>query len=260
MIRLYRPHEPPPILANEGAAQTRRFCEQYDADPASYRRGNAGFRFDPAIYGDPSVKEALREEMQHNKCCFCEAYVPHISSGDVEHYRPKAGFRQEEEGELERPGYYWLAYDWENLLFCCEICNRRHKRNLFPLADPGYRSRSHHNAIAQESPLFVNPAAEDPAQSISFNEELPLPVAGSARGAATIRAIGLDRSALSERRLGHLQILRLIVALVRLGQGTPDGRKARQWVERAQSDSGEYASMVRAYLARNHPELLNGGV
>jgi hypothetical protein len=54
--------------------------------------------------------------------------------------------------------------------------------------------------------------------------------------------------------------LRLIVALVRLGQGTPDGRKARQWVERAQSDSGEYASMVRAYLARNHPELLNGGV
>jgi uncharacterized protein (TIGR02646 family) len=259
MIRLHRPHEPPAILANEGAAQTRRFCEQYDADPASYQGGTAGFQFDRAIYGDPLVKQALRE-MQHNKCCFCEACVPHISSGDVEHYRPKAGFRQEQEGELERPGYYWLAYDWENLLFCCEICNRRHKRDLFPLADPRSRARSHHGAIAQESPLFVNPAAEDPAQSISFNEEVPLPVAGSARDAATIRAIGLDRPALNERRLGHLQTSRLIVALALLFPGTPEGRKAREWVERAQSDGGEYASMVRAYLARNHPELLNGGV
>ncbi len=191
--------------------------------------------------------------MQHDKCCFCEAYVPHISSGDVEHYRPKAGFCQQEDGDLDRPGYYWLAYDWENLLFCCEICNRRHKRNLFPLADPARRARTHDDPIAQESPLFVNPAAEDPGLSVSFHGEVPVPVAGNPRGAATIRALGLDRGKLNEDRLRHLVVTRLIIALAVSQPNTREGRKAREWVERARSDEGEYAAMVRAELIQNHP-------
>ncbi len=255
MIQLRRQAQAPNILADAGAVRTRQLCDQFDADRAAYQGARAGFQFDSTIYGHPSVKEALKR-MQHNKCCFCEAYVPHISSGDVEHYRPKAGFRQQEDGELERPGYYWLAYDWENLLFCCELCNRRHKRNLFPLADPGRRARNHAGPIAQESPLFVNPAAEDPAQSISFHDEVPFPVDGSPRGAATIRALGLDRRELSEDRLEHLQRIRLVIKLALLSPDTADGRQARSLVERACSDGGEYAAMVRAELARNPPAFL----
>jgi hypothetical protein len=41
------------------------------------------------------------------------------------HYRPKGGFRQRRSGVLKVPGYYWLAYDWRNLLVSCAVCNRR---------------------------------------------------------------------------------------------------------------------------------------
>ena len=251
MIRLRRPAQAPAILTGEGAVRTRQLCNEVSANRVVYQRGTMTFSFDAGIYGDASVKSELKR-MQHDKCCFCEAYVPHISSGDVEHYRPKAGFRQQEEDDLERPGYYWLAYAWENLFFCCEICNRRHKRNLFSLADPGRRARHHDEPLGQESPLFVNPTVEDPGLSISFRDEVPFPVAGGPRGAATIRALGLDRRELNEDRLRHLQATRLLIALAALLPETPDGRKAREWVERARSDQGEYAAMVRAELARNH--------
>lgn len=254
MIRLRRPARIPEILTDEGALQTRQLCEQFNPDPSARQRGTASFSFNPRIYGHDTVKSELKR-MQHNKCCFCEAYVPHISSGDVEHYRPKAGFRQREEDELERPGYYWLAYDWENLLFCCEICNRRHKRNFFPLADPERRARNHNDSITQESPLFVNPTAEDPAQFISFREEVPFPVAGHPRGAVTISALGLDRVELNDDRLRHLSVTRLIITLAISKPDTAEGRRAREWVERARSDKGEYAAMVRAELARSHPHF-----
>ena len=78
----------------------------------------------------------------------------HIAYGDVEHYRPKAGYRQDAEDPLGRPGYYWLAYEWSNLLFCCQICNQRFKRNLFPLVDPARRAETHHDDLSSEQPLF----------------------------------------------------------------------------------------------------------
>jgi uncharacterized protein (TIGR02646 family) len=239
-------------LTGKGAVRTRQLCAQFNADRVAYQRGTIRFSFDPAIYGHDSVKNGLIR-MQHKKCCFCEAYVRHISSGDVEHYRPKAGFRQQEGDDLERPGYYWLAYDWENLFFCCELCNRRHKRNLFPLADPARRGRNHDDPIARESPLFVNPTAEDPGLSISFRDEVPFPVAGNPKGAATIAALGLDRGELNEDRLRHLKVMRLMIALAALQPDGPEGRKARDWVERARSDEGDYSAMVRAELDRNHP-------
>jgi len=254
MIRVNRPTEAPAVLIDDGATRTAQFREEVDLHTGAFRDGSRTFFFDPDIYGHQSVKGELRR-MQHNKCCFCEAYVPHISSGDVEHFRPKAGFRQHEDGPLERPGYYWLAYEWTNLLFCCEICNRRHKRNLVPLADPANRARAYGDPIERESPLFVNPAAEDPAQFISFHEEVPFAVAGSPKGEATIRALGLDREELSDDRLRHLIITRLIIHLALSQPDSPEGRQARDLVNQASSDKGEYASMVRAELARNYPQF-----
>jgi hypothetical protein len=106
------------------------------------------------------VKAALRIA-QHDKCGFCESKVTHVAFGDVEHFRPKAAFRAIQGDALTRPGYYWLAYEWTNLLFACEPCNRRHKGNLFPLVDEATRARSHTDDITRETPLFIDPTAED---------------------------------------------------------------------------------------------------
>jgi len=61
-------------------------------------------------------------------------------------YRPKGAVQQAPGQKKEYPGYYWLAYDWNNLLFICTACNTK-KRELFPLTDSKGRARSHHDDI-----------------------------------------------------------------------------------------------------------------
>src|SRR5262249_19201025 len=157
-------------------------------DPEAHKT----FRFKGAIYGHPSVKDALRKA-QHDKCALCEAKITHVQYGDVEHFRPKAGYRQHPEDPLVRPGYYWLAYEWSNLLFCCQLCNQRFKGNHFPLADPARRARSHRDDITQEEPLLINPTTEDPADFLEFRENVIRAIDDNPRGNATIKVFGLDR-------------------------------------------------------------------
>ncbi len=220
----------------------------YDAAPAEYDARTRRFTFDGGIYGHRTVKEAL-VAAQHSKCCFCESKVG--MDGDVEHYRPKAGFSQGARRRIEGPGYYWLAYEWSNLLLSCSICNQRFKRSLFPLADPATRARNHRGDTSREAPLFIDPAETDPEEHIGFRREIPFPVNGSPRGTATIRALGLDREILNERRRDELTELEVLHKLVQLEPGaTSDLRalidEAREILARAVSDAGEFSSMVRA--------------
>jgi hypothetical protein len=113
LIAVNRPKAAPPILLTRGAALARRLRRAFDRAPAEYLRGTRRLEFDREVYGHEQVKTALRDA-QHGKCAFCESKVTHVAYGDVEHFRPKGGFRQRETGPLRQPGYYWLAYAWEN--------------------------------------------------------------------------------------------------------------------------------------------------
>jgi hypothetical protein len=190
--------------------------------------------------------------------------VLHISSGDIEHFRPKAGYRQHAKGPLVRPGYYWLAYAWSNLFFCCELCNRRHKKNFFPLVEPAQRAGSHHAAVKGERPLFIDPAAEDPARYIGFREQYAFPINNHPRAKATIRALQLNRQELAERRHQLLRYLKKMKELRdtlagRIAQGQRPGRTPPRVLRvklkevevllcACVSDSAEYAAMARAAL------------
>lgn len=77
------------------------------------------------IYKSPSVKEGLHA-IYHGKCGYCNQ-KPLGSPLQVEHFRPKDGI-----SGLVHTGYYWLGYEWSNLLFSCGNCNRP-KSNNFPL-------------------------------------------------------------------------------------------------------------------------------
>ncbi len=192
MIRIKKPKQAPDILRKRGVKAARQFREQYDADPEAHK----GWSFDSGIYGAKSVKNAL-QKAQHDKCAFCESKVSHIAYGDVEHFRPKAGYRQGPNDPLVRPGYYWLAYEWSNLLFCCQLCNQRFKGNHFPLIDDTQRAKSHHDDIKNEQPLFIHPAIEDPSDFLEFDKEYLCAIDDNARGKATIEALGLNRDKLA---------------------------------------------------------------
>jgi uncharacterized protein (TIGR02646 family) len=58
------------------------------------------------------------------KCAYCEVQFVLDQTGDVEHFRPKAGVVDEHDQRVDHPGYYWLAYEWSNLLPSCSKCNR----------------------------------------------------------------------------------------------------------------------------------------
>jgi hypothetical protein len=191
----------------------------------------------------------------------CESRVTHIDYGDVEHYRPKGGYVQAPGHLLQSPGYYWLAYDWSNLLLSCCLCNQRHKANLFPLLDATARAICHRDDVAGERPVFINPATENPTEFIGFNQEYPFGIDALGRGESTIKALGLDREELAEMRRKRLEEARRTIRTVRVLRHLRE-RDGQLCAELAQllrehelailsygDPSTEYLAMLRALLA-----------
>lgn len=246
MIRVRKPAAPPPrsALTTRGAEETKKLCDAHDA-------GQVKFEFDRTVYGPKSVKDALLEA-QHHKCCFCETKLGHADHGDVEHFRPKGGWQQDETDALHQPGYYWLAYEWSNLYASCSICNTSHKGNFFPLADPATRNTHYDADIASEVPLLLDPAGPDnPEDHIGFRGEFVYPINDSARGDATIRICGLDREHLEEDRRRSLATVRSVLVILHHKDTTAEERDdALRLLDEALSDAGEYAAMARCYFRK----------
>ena len=258
MIRIRKPAGGPPVLSdatrpNRGPGRTAELIRQAEA-------GATAFTFHRSTYAARSVKNALIRA-QHGKCCFCETQVTTASHGDVEHYRPKAGWDQENGAGRQTPGYYWLAYEWRNLYLACEVCNQSFKVNRFPLADPAARARSHRDATSGETPLLIDPGAEDPEPHFEWRAGRPTPRAGDERAAATIRIVGLDRRPLNEARAEYLKQLRgwrevaeaLSPREANNDLSDPERealRLARDILAAALRDDAVYAAMARAEFGR----------
>lgn len=171
-------------------------------------------------YSDPVVKTALHA-LFGGHCAYCESRYEHVSPMDVEHYRPKGGVI-DEKGKLTKPGYYWLAADWDNLLPSCIGCNRARsqdqaaedgtvttgtsgKANQFPLV-PGTARATAADQEAAERPLLLDPCRDDPLLHLLFRSDgwvdprVGPDEAAVPRGLATIGVCGLDRAALVESR------------------------------------------------------------
>ena len=249
MIRVERPPEPPEILQDAGTGETRKMCDAYDLHAEEYRSGAKKFTFEDGIYNHRSVKDAL-VAAQHRKCCYCESKFLGTSWGAVEHFRPKGAVRPGPRRGLEYPGYYWLAFHWENLLVSCERCNTI-KGSLFPIHDPGSRARCHHDEPDEEAPLLVDPAREDPQQHIHFRDAAVEPL--TQRGRETIKGIGLEREDLEEERRQKLQIVRTHRDILRC-EGRVEGIEeelvadARRFLRDAVLPQARYSAMVRDFL------------
>jgi len=248
MVKINRPAEIPVKLVGDGSLETANNIALYRADVASFQQGTKKFSFDSNIYGHDSVKVSLKTA-QHDKCCFCESQVTHIAYGDVEHFRPKAAYVQNANDALQRPGYFWLAYEWSNLLFCCQICNQRFKKNLFPLLDPTTRVSSPDGNVKDEDALFVDPTAEEenPEDFIGFRGDTPFARDGNRRGEATIEALGLKRETLRGRRAALLEKLKLIYDIANY-PNSPFGVRANQLLQNAVNPREEYSAAVKCAL------------
>ncbi|WP_133299801.1 hypothetical protein [Larkinella punicea] len=201
MIHIEKSTAVPVILVTKGELETSSLCNLYSDNPEGYSNGTVKFTMNNAVFGHESVKSQLIAE-QHGKCCFCESDFRATSFGDVEHYRPKGGYKKtSEDRQLNRPGYYWLAYNWENLFFSCEVCNRREKKNYFPIIHEMNRAVNHTHDILVEQPLLLHPSLDYPEKHIRFNQHVP--VALDERGKVSIEGYGLGREELNRIRERH---------------------------------------------------------
>ncbi|RIV22601.1 hypothetical protein DYU11_16460 [Fibrisoma montanum] len=270
MIRVAKSDNVPVVLTEKGVQATVENCRLYEINPNAYDKGATKFKINSDIYGHLSVKELLIFE-QHGKCCFCEADFTANGYGDVEHFRPKAGFTKTLAGKLNRPGYYWLAYDWSNLFFSCQICNQRYKKNYFPLEDETQRAKNHTFDYEAEVCQLVHPSKDNPEDHITFNRHVP--VAKDKRGKLSINGYGIDRPKLNTLREAHLQNVRNNIFLAgfdptrmsederdllsrQSGQPWPviEGliQTAKAFVAVATDNSQPFSAMVRA----NFPDLI----
>lgn len=245
MIQIIREMPAPAILSKAGITSRDKAIREFGSNRAKFLKNWAA---NSEIYGHVTVKESLIKS-QHGKCCYCESKVTHVCYGDVEHYRPKAGYRETEFGPLITPGYFWLAYDWENLLFSCEICNRRYKKNLFPLEIVANRVRTPLSDISSETPLLIDPGKENPETYISYRGDTPFAVNGNSRGEATITMVGLRNETLRSRRASILSTLRIMHEIT---SRSPDDAKkweCQQILSDASKPESEYSAAVKNAIA-----------
>src|SRR5215213_749615 len=152
MIRINRDKVPvPPELADDSKSAAAK--ERIKTDAFYAVKKNRLLPYDKyAAYKKAGVIKALND-LFRGKCAYCESVYAATQPTDVEHYRPKGGVVVA--GEFSRPGYYWLAASWENLLPSCIDCNRERKQdftdkasgksgkaNHFPLTTEDYRAKS----------------------------------------------------------------------------------------------------------------------
>jgi uncharacterized protein (TIGR02646 family) len=165
--------------------------------------GNA--KLQQKIWAD--LKDWLIENVFGGKCAYCESRFVAVAYGDAEHYRPKGEVRHRgtivQVNGANHSGYWWLAYDWRNLVPACQKCNSEAKGTEFPTAF-GYHADSTLDPVALDSaegPLLLHPYYSEPKECLLFGDlGAVVPRNGDRRGEETIRVCRLDREALKTER------------------------------------------------------------
>lgn len=203
MVHRYKDLNAPPaelLDARWDALKARLLVEQnnHDADIKCYRE---------------TTLEALRR-IYNDKCASCER--DRGEELQVDHYRPKKARSFLENPHYNQPGYYWLTYEWSNLIPLCSKCNGN-KSNKFPLRGwtelnrissllnpnniQGYSPYMISWLQQSEVPLMINPETETvPARHFIFNRKAHI-VGRTYEGIETINICGLNRKDLIRIRL-----------------------------------------------------------
>jgi uncharacterized protein (TIGR02646 family) len=130
-------------------------------------------------YGDADEKRSRVEDKlalsYYNKCAYCERFA----KADIEHYRPKKKVNEDN----THNGYYWLCYEWTNLLPSCVKCNRDGaKHSKFPILGnrvyaPSFMAnaqlninhqKAQNNPLLNEIPFLLHPEVDQPEKFFDF--------------------------------------------------------------------------------------------
>jgi len=172
------------------------------------------------IYRDPyDTSDGKRSRVEDklaisykNKCAYCER----ICKADIEHYRPKNKVTG-----VTHDGYYWLCYEWTNLIPSCITCNREGaKHNHFPIigkrvSKPAFltsgeldleKFKANSSPLIEEIPYLLHPEVDHPDTYFEFE------IDDKNKG---IRIKGIDNDSRGERTIKICKLNRLEIRLDR---------------------------------------------
>ncbi|MCP4052307.1 MAG: hypothetical protein GY739_04415 [Mesoflavibacter sp.] len=253
MIKITRDKYPKPHPYRQGV---NKGCERWRKveNDTLIAYNNNSIPFEDGTYTfpiHPSYNEWKKEliENQGRKCCYCEKV---IDPGELEHYRPKKAWSQAKGSSLTRPGYYWLAYRWNNLLLSCGECNdSSRKGNVFPIN--GIRAVNQQSDLSLEDEQLINPYEEDPSIFLDFIEDIPVSI--HPKGNTTINLLDLqNRADLKTVRRDRWELYEIQNEISKLpsamGPFTNDKiKKAKSFVLTASKQKHQFSGMIRANIS-----------
>ncbi|WP_394391695.1 hypothetical protein [Shewanella woodyi] len=147
---------------------TQRNSKTLSASKDELMTGFTYAAFDPALYATDEITVHLKQ-LSQGCCCYCESFLIATESGKVSHFRPvqlldHLGSCSQSIINQCSP-YFELAYQQDNLVYCCTACDEQYKAGLFPTKHQRYPELP----LAQEQSLLVDPYYDEPRQFIRFN-------------------------------------------------------------------------------------------
>lgn len=209
------PADIPPLLAEQRALDDLEKIAVRDPNITIQDKIYKGEYRDGEGKSQSQVRDYLNK-YYNNKCAYCED----ICKAEIEHYRPKKAVA----GDPAHEGYYWLCYEWSNLLPSCRYCNTEGgKGNKFPIINTGKRVRKpsfkearlnrqkcrvDQAPLISEKPYLLHPEVDkDPTVYFSFkisDKKEGVEIVGidaEDRGNTTIDICNLNRTELKLKRL-----------------------------------------------------------
>ena len=230
--------EAPPSLTSGSAGKAREHAAGFFRKKG--RSAQETFKFEPRVYAAPDVREGLFA-LFSGKCAYCETAYGAVAPVNVEHHRPKAGAIGVD-GAFSPDHYWWLAYEWENLLPVCLECARS-KGSRFPVAKERAHDPQTGVDLLAEEPYLLDPRLEVPEEHIAFAED-GTAVGRTDRGRVTIETLGLNRTGLVAQRAQVLKQTQLEWETL-AESGTLD----QSGIEHMLDPTRPFAAMTRQFVA-----------
>ncbi|WP_431241479.1 AAA family ATPase [Flavobacterium sp. P21] len=196
---------------------------------------------------NPQIKEALMHYF-YQKCVYCETRLDAAEQATIDPFRPRNGARGLDNKKYAPDHYWWLAYDWDNMMLSRNTCNTKYKRDLFPLTDERLRAEVYavgDMLLREEAPL-IDPCIEHPEEHLKF-EDNGMVVPHTPKGKATIEILGLNRSGLVRQRGDKARELHLKLKILALDKDANKllAESLIPYIEEIFLGSAEYSAVLR---------------
>lgn len=195
MIKTIKVKEPQ-FFKSDQVKQYREELIYHYNQPANYRKQKK-FPISEIQQSFNEIKSEISTKTG-SKCAYCESQLE-FEDLKVDHFRPHYA-AADLNGKISLEHYWWLAYNWNNLLPVCQICNSN-KKNYFPVvkrrATVKYSAKD--TLYNKELPQIIDPEFENPEEYFYYDRN-GIIYSETERGLITINLLGLNRETLIEAR------------------------------------------------------------